>query len=49
LGAFELIGFKMPEMEVDNIQTMNLPGEEGAKQFGVGLKDFPGNRIVTMN
>jgi len=25
-------------MKVDNIQTMNLPIEEIAKQFGVGLK-----------
>jgi hypothetical protein len=49
LGAFELIGFKMPEMEVDNIQTMNLPGEEVAKQFGVGLKDLQGDHIITMN
>jgi hypothetical protein len=49
LGAFELIGFKMPKMEVDNIQTMNLPGEEVAKQFGVGLKDLQGDHIITMN
>jgi hypothetical protein len=49
LGAFELIGFKMPQMEVDKIQTMNLSGEEVAKQFGVGLKDFQGDHIVTMN
>jgi hypothetical protein len=49
LGAFELIGFKMPEMEVDNIQTMNLAGEEVAKQFGVGLKDLQGDHIITMN
>jgi len=25
-------------MKVENIQTMNLPIEEIAKQFGVGLK-----------
>ncbi|CAM6046793.1 unnamed protein product [Sphagnum compactum] len=48
--AFELIGFKMPKTEVDNIQTMSLPSaEQVAKQFGVGLKDFQEDHIVTMN
>jgi hypothetical protein len=48
-GAFELIGVKMPKMEVDNIQTMSLPSAEPvAKQFGVSLKDFQGDYIVTM-
>ncbi len=49
LGAFELIGFKMPQVEVNNIQTMNLLGEEVAKQFGIGLKHFQGDHIVAMN
>jgi hypothetical protein len=49
LGAFELIGFKMPKMEEDNIETMSLPSEDVAKQFGVALKNFQGNHFVTMN
>jgi hypothetical protein len=50
LGAFELIGFKMPKMEEDNNKTMRLPSaKQVAKQFGVGLKDFEGDHIVTMN
>jgi hypothetical protein len=51
LGAFELIGFKMPKMGEDNIKSMSspLPSEDIAKQFGVGLKDFHGNHFVTMN
>jgi hypothetical protein len=50
LGAFELIGFRMRKMEEDNNKTMSLPSaEEVAKQFGVGLKDFQGDHIVTMN
>ncbi|CAK9274317.1 unnamed protein product [Sphagnum jensenii] len=49
-GGFELIGFKMPKMEEDNNKTMRLPSaEQGAKQFGVGLKDVQGDHIVTMN
>jgi hypothetical protein len=28
----------MPKMKEDNIQTMNLPIEEIAKQFRVGVK-----------
>jgi len=48
-GAFELIGFKMPKMEEDNIETLSLPAaEQVAKQFGVGLKDFQGDHIVRM-
>jgi hypothetical protein len=50
LGAFELIGFRMRKMEEDNNKTMSLPSaEQVAKQFGVGLKDFQGDHIVTMN
>jgi hypothetical protein len=49
LGAFELIGFKMPKMEEDNIETMSLPSKDVAKQFGVGLNDFHGDHLVTMN
>ncbi|CAM6024290.1 unnamed protein product [Sphagnum balticum] len=50
LGAFELIGFKMPKIEEDNNKTMRLPSaKQVAKQFGVGLKDFEGDHIVTMN
>jgi hypothetical protein len=51
LGAFELIGFRMPKMEEDNIKTMSspLPSKDVAKQFGVGLKDFQGNHFITMN
>jgi hypothetical protein len=49
-GAFELIGFKMPKMEEDNNKTMRLSSaEQVAKQFGVSLKDFQGDHIVTMN
>ncbi|KAH8963821.1 hypothetical protein BDL97_04G031900 [Sphagnum fallax] len=49
-GAFELIGFKMPKMEKDNNTTMHLrPAKQVSKQFGVGLKDFKGDHIVTMN
>jgi hypothetical protein len=49
LGAFELIGFKMPKMEEDNIETMSLASaKQVAEQFGVGLKDFQGDHIVTM-
>jgi len=49
LGAFELIGFKMPKMEEDNIKTMSLPSKDVAKQFGVALKNFQGNHFITMN
>jgi len=48
-GGFELIGFKMPNMEEDRIKTMSLPPKDVAKQFGVGLKDFHGNHFITMN
>jgi len=37
-GSSWIIVFKTPKTKVDNIQTMNLPIEEIAKQFGVGLK-----------
>ncbi len=37
-GSFWIIVFKTPKTKVDNIQTMNLPIEEIAKQFGVGFK-----------
>jgi hypothetical protein len=37
-GSFWIINFKKPKTRVHNIQTMNLPIEEIAKQFGVGLK-----------
>jgi hypothetical protein len=50
-GGFELIGFRMPKMEEDNIKSMSLPlpSKDVAKQFGVGLKDFHGNHFITMN
>ncbi len=32
-GSLWILGFKTPKMKVDNIQTMNLPIEEIAKQF----------------
>jgi hypothetical protein len=50
-GAFELIGFRMPKMEEDNIKTMSspLPSKDVAKQFGVGLKNVHGNHFVTRN
>jgi hypothetical protein len=49
-GAFELVGFRMPKMEMDNNKTMSLPlAEQVAEEFGVGLKDFQGDHIVTMN
>jgi hypothetical protein len=49
LGAFEVIGFKMPKMEKDNIETMSLPSKDVAKQFGVALENFQDNHLVTMN
>jgi len=49
-GAFELIGFKMPKMEEDNNKTMSLrSAKQAVKQFGMGLKDFQGDHIITMN
>jgi hypothetical protein len=46
MEAFELLVFKTPKTKVDNIQTMNLPIEEIAKQFRVGLKAQNKDHIV---
>ncbi len=48
-GSFWIIGFKTPKTKVDNIQTMNLPIEEIAKQFRVGLKAQNKDHIVLVN
>jgi hypothetical protein len=49
LGAFELISFKMPKMEMDNFQSMSLSTEQVAKQFGVCLKNFHGDNFIMVN